>query len=202
MIYLVRHGETRFNVERRLQGSLDSALTPRGEAQAHALGALLRSLIPGAETLPIVSSPQPRAMTTAKAVRAALGFAEPLWIDPRLREFAMGSWEGLTTDEVDRGWSGANATANTRIAWAKHCPDGETLEQARARLADWLADWRDRDVIAVSHGGSGCLLRGLYAGLDDATALGLPIPQDAVFRLANGAIERIDVIETPALPSV
>ncbi len=196
MIYLVRHGQTQFNLGKRLQGSLDSPLTPLGEQQARQVGQLLRDLVPAGETLPFFSSPQPRALATSALIRAELGGDHPLRIDARLREFAMGCWEGLTTADVDRDWPGANATASSRLAWARHCPDGETLADARARLADWLRSEGERDAIVVSHGGAGSLLRGLYTGLSDEEALDLPIPQDAIFLLADGAIREVRAVMT------
>jgi probable phosphoglycerate mutase len=64
-----------------------------------------------------------------------------------------------------------------------------------ARVSAWLADQPpepERRVIAVSHGVTGRLLRGAYAGLSRHETLMQDVPQDAVFRLANGRIERID----------
>ncbi|MGH6997837.1 MAG: phosphoglycerate mutase family protein, partial [Phenylobacterium sp.] len=61
MIYLVRHGQTHFNAEGRMQGHLDSPLTALGRAQASAIGRLLRDLIGKADGWRLVSSPLGRA---------------------------------------------------------------------------------------------------------------------------------------------
>ncbi|MFN9927752.1 MAG: hypothetical protein ACK53I_12530 [Phenylobacterium sp.] len=69
------------------------------------------------------------------------------------------------------------------------------MESVEARVASWLEDlppepWRR--VIAVSHGVSGRVLRGLYADLSPGETRGQDAPQDAVFRLQNGQIDRFN----------
>ena len=74
-------------------------------------------------------------------------------------------------------------------------PGGESYESVEARVGDWLASLPpepQRKVIVVSHGGSGRVVRGAYLGLPRAETLAQEVPQDAVFRLASGAVERID----------
>jgi broad specificity phosphatase PhoE len=191
MIYLVRHGQTVFNLERRYQGACDSPLTALGERQARAMGALLAGLVP-ADT-PIVSSPLGRAASTALILAQAGGFTAPVTLDPRLAEISMGSWDGLLLVELE-ALRPPFDTANPPPDWYMRSPDGETYEAFAARLADWLRDTlaEARTVIAVSHGVSGRVLRGLYAGLPRDEALRLPVPQDAVFRMADGVLERIE----------
>ena len=67
-----------------------------------------------------------------------------------------------------------------------------------ARLGDWLGEATagGRDLVVVSHGVAGRILRGLYAGLSREEALALDVPQDAVFRLEGGRVERIDADRT------
>jgi len=72
---------------------------------------------------------------------------------------------------------------------------GETFEDVHARAASWLNDLPpegERRVIAVSHGVWGRLLRGAYAGLDRQATLDQEVPQDAIYRLQNGQIDRFD----------
>jgi broad specificity phosphatase PhoE len=63
----------------------------------------------------------------------------------------------------------------------------------RARIADWLGTASDRSIIVVTHGIVSRLLRGLYAGLCRTAALRLPVPQDRVFRLVDGAIDEMAI---------
>jgi broad specificity phosphatase PhoE len=66
-ILLVRHGETQWNLQRRVQGRFDSPLTERGVAQSHAVGQLVRSL-PDAAFARIITSPLGRARQTAEII--------------------------------------------------------------------------------------------------------------------------------------
>ena len=193
MIYLVRHGRTQFNAEQRFQGSLDSPLTTIGIAQAKAQGRLLRRLIPEGSDCPIVSSPLGRARATAERIAEAMGGA-PVAFDARLAEVSLGAWEGLTPDEIDARWPGTRHPS-VRVSWANGCPGSERFEAAIARARDWLDAHRDRTVIAVSHGVTGSLLRGLHLGLGREEMLALPIPQDAVFVLDERRVDRFDCEE-------
>jgi probable phosphoglycerate mutase len=193
MIYLVRHGETEFNRERRLQGHVDSALTARGLAQAQAVGDLLKDLTdrePGGWR--IAASPLGRARRTAEIVAGRLGIeAAEIAIEPRLIELSWGEWDGRLRDDLAAAYPDTFGRTN----WAFHAPTGETYEEMCARLTSWLGELPpepERRVIAVSHGVTGRILRGLYAGLAPEEVVTQDVPQDAVFRLRHGTITRID----------
>jgi broad specificity phosphatase PhoE len=189
-ILLVRHGETEWNRERRHQGRFDSPLTERGLAQARAIGALLQRL-PEAAGAPVMASPQGRARRTAEIICETLGNTGGLRVDDRLREHSVGSWDGLTYDEIEAAVPGVFDDAGSH-RWYFHPPDSETYESFAARLAEWLAEQDEAaSVICVAHGLVSRVLRGLYAHLPPPVALLLPIPQDRVFRLSGGSIETI-----------
>jgi probable phosphoglycerate mutase len=200
MIYLVRHGQTEFNRDGRLQGQVDSPLTPLGIDQAQRVGALLKTLIGAPADWSIVTSSLGRAARTARLIAGVLGSDEVV-LEDRLREVSMGSWDGLTVEEIAMVAPDAGKGA-TRYTLFFQSPDGETYQVMAARLRSWLdealSDGRPR--IVVSHGVAGRVLRGLYADLNWEEAVKLPAPQDAVFRLADGRIERIDC-EPAALAS-
>jgi probable phosphoglycerate mutase len=193
MIYLVRHGRTEFNAEGRFQGRLDSPLTPQGVEQARRCGDLLKGLIGEAGAWSLVASPLGRAVHTAEIIAGVLGLAAGFPRDPRLAEIGMGCWDGLTIEDIDMVSPGVLA-GSTRYNFFFRAPDGERYAAFADRLGDWLtealADGRPR--IAVSHGVAGRVLRGLYAKMDPDAALKLDSPQDAIFRLSGGQIERID----------
>lgn len=191
MIYLVRHGQTEFNAERRVQGALDSALTPLGVAQGQRLGRLLAGLTPA--PLRIVASPQGRAQHTARLIRDAAGLSVEIERDDRLREVSLGDWDGMTRDDIAQIDPDFDAGAR-RLDWFFNGPGGETFEAVEARLGAWLEVARiwEEPVIVVSHGVAGRILRGLYLGLLRTATLSQDVPQDAVFRLSGGGIERID----------
>jgi probable phosphoglycerate mutase len=81
-----------------------------------------------------------------------------------------------------------------RLEWCFRSPDGERYEGFAARVADWLSEPVDAPLtVVVTHGIVSRVPRGLYARLPREAALILPVPQDKVFRLSNGAIEEIRV---------
>jgi probable phosphoglycerate mutase len=81
-----------------------------------------------------------------------------------------------------------------RRAWAYHCPDGETLQSARARLTDWLKEAEDSKRIVVTHGIAGSLLRRLFAGLAEEQVLRLPVENDLFFELHNRTIRSFSAL--------
>ena len=191
MIYLCRHGQTEYNRARRLQGQLESDLTPLGRAQAGAMGDLLRDLIAREPPGPwrVVASPLRRARDTAGIIGARLGL--PVEFDDRLMELGMGDWEGLFRDDLARERPELFADRT----WFFAAPGGETYDQVMARVSAWLAEQAaepERRLIVVSHGVAGRLLRGAYAGLPREAVLDLDVPQDALYRLRAGRIERFD----------
>ena len=187
MIYLCRHGQTEYNREGRMQGRMDSVLTDLGRAQAAAMGGLLRGLIPGTGAWRVVASPQVRAKATAAIIGERLHL--PVALDDRLMEISVGAWEGHLIDDLRHRHPDAFAERD----WHFRAPDGETYDQVYARASGWLADQDpDSSVIVVSHGVTGRLIRAAYLGLGPEAAMDLPIPQDAVFRLDDGRVERID----------
>ncbi|CAN1487520.1 phoE Broad specificity phosphatase PhoE and related phosphatases [Caulobacteraceae bacterium] len=191
-LYLVRHGQTEFNLARRYQGALDSPLTTLGVQQAGQMGALLATLVPAGT--PMVCSPLGRARRTAEIIAQTAGLAAPT-LDPRLVEVSLGAWDGMTDEDIDFAFPGARDGTN-RWDWYFASPDGERYEAMAERLGSWLgeATASDKPLVAVSHGVAGRVIRGLYASLDRDEALKLDVPQDAVFRLADGAVERIDCL--------
>ena len=193
MIYLVRHGETEFNLAGRYQGGLDSALTPRGEAQARAVGERLRDLTAG-ESFELVASPLGRAWRTAEIVSEVAGLPAPVAIEG-LREVTLGAWDGMTGEEIDHVYPGAR-DGSSRWDWYFASPDGERYSGFAGRLADWMAEAcrPERRIVAVTHGVASRVLRGLYACLPKDEALKLDVPQDAFFRLDGGEVTRIDCV--------
>lgn len=188
MLYLLRHGETDYNRTRRVQGQLDSQLNDLGRQQARAMAELLARLIPDPSGWRLVSSPLSRTRDTAQAVADALGLT--VETDERLIEISCGDWQDRTYAELHA----EHPEVFGRRDWFFNAPGGETYEQVMNRVSDWLGEQPpepQRRVIAVSHGVAGRLLRGAYAGLPREAVLQQDVPQDALFRLQGGQIERI-----------
>lgn len=190
-IYLVRHGETEWNREGRLQGQQDSPLTDKGRAQAHRIGLALRAVVDNPGGCRIIASPLGRAFQTAEIIGRALGLENPeIHIDARLREIAFGAWEGMTLDEIAVG-DPETLRRCQKDFWTVASPGGETFTAVERRVKAWLDDLAaDARAIVVAHGESGRLLRGVYLGLAPAEVLALDKPQDAFFELSRGRITR------------
>ena len=193
-LYVLRHGETEWNTERRMQGTLDSPLTARGRAQAVAMGrTLARELAREPGPTVFLRSPLGRARETAVLIGRELGLEDHRWRDDlRLVELAYGRWEGLRWSEIEI----EHPTA--REAWRADphafCPPGgESHGALRDRTASVLAEIAaaGRRTVIVGHGVSGAVLRGLNLGLDASAMFVLDKPQDAFFRLTGGAEDRI-----------
>jgi probable phosphoglycerate mutase len=192
VIYLLRHGQTEHNVERRIQGRCDSPLTELGRQQARAMGAKLRNLLGDAVDFEILSSSLPRAVASAEIVRAELGVDRPLVTDARLEEVGCGSWERHRYASLVARDPRIGEAPCFLAAWANYCSDGERLDDALARLSGWL-DWsRGRKLVVVSHGVAGGLLRAIYGGLGRDEMFSMhAVAQNRFHRLHEGRIEEV-----------
>jgi 2,3-bisphosphoglycerate-dependent phosphoglycerate mutase len=162
-LFLVRHGESGWNRDRRVQGQSLQApgLTDLGRTQAAGAAAEFTAI--GAIDR-IVTSDLVRAVETATIIGAAIGVsAEP---DPRLREQAMGALEGLLSADAWGELQGVDWTDATRLGG----PAGETGYDVQARVGSLLADLVAAEaaggpsrVVVVSHGGAVRRLVGLIA---------------------------------------
>lgn len=191
-IYLVRHGETLWNLEGRLQGHKDSPLTALGLEQARAAGGILRRELGSAPDLPILSSPLPRAWQTAAIVAETMTRrAADIRLDARLKERAYGVFEGKTGEDL-RSELPAEFVRWTSGDWNYQVPGGESMMQLEERVEGWLAAQPPgRPRVVVCHGITSQVLRGLYLGLDRTKWLALPKTQGVVFKLFGGALEEL-----------
>ncbi len=197
MIYLVRHGETAWNRERRIQGHLDSDLTARGRSQARRMGRTLSALVGHRNSFAMVASPLGRVRQTASIICETFGRdAHAYATDDRLKEITWGDWDGLTLDEIEARDPGELARRRRNL-WRYVPPGGESYRMVASRAKDWLGEITpERCLVVVAHGALGRVLRGLYANLSIPETLAQDEPQDAVFRLHCGAVERIEVGST------
>ncbi len=194
-LYMLRHGETAWNTERRMQGTRNSDLTERGRAQAVAMGrALAAELALQAGPTVFLRSPLGRTCETSLIVGRELGLDPARWRDdPRLAELSYGAWEGLSWKEIEL--DRPNALSDWRADPQGFVPPGgESHFELRRRSAAMLADIAASQVrtVVVGHGVSGAVLRGLNLGLDARAMFVLEKPQDAFFRLLTGREERIE----------
>jgi probable phosphoglycerate mutase len=193
MIYLVRHGQTEFNVAGRHHGWIDSPLTQLGRAQAKSAGQALAKLV-GIESVMMFVSPLGRAIETAAIISRETGLSAPATVDFDLREIGMGSAEGLTEAEIAPRWQEHQSPLSVQHM-SLQAPDGETLMELGERLSRALrriiAARTDVKVI-VSHGVAGRVLQALYLGKSPEEAADFVAPHDAIFELKAGCVRRVD----------
>lgn len=148
-IWLVRHGQTDWNLERRYQGHSDTPLNITGIAQAE----LAAESLVGRDYAAIYSSDLRRARTTAEIIAQRLGME--VILDPRLREVNFGAWEGLISAEIQTRFP---VEWNARMADTQHArpPGGESVQDVAERmwaaLDEFTARHPGQPLIVVSHG--------------------------------------------------
>ncbi|OQP34392.1 2,3-diphosphoglycerate-dependent phosphoglycerate mutase GpmB [Pantoea latae] len=180
-VYLVRHGETVWNAERRIQGQSDSPLTEKGEQQAHQVGERVKHL----GITHVIASDLGRTQRTAEIIADACGCTVTL--EPRLRELNMGVLEkrpldGLTEEEERWRSTLVDGTEDGRI------PQGESMAEMAARMHAAL-----NACLALPAGSRPLLVsHGMALGVLISTILGLPAHAERRLRLRNCSISRVD----------
>ena len=179
-IIAIRHGETAWNVDTRIQGHLDIPLNDTGRWQARRVGAALA----GEQLSAIYASDLDRAHQTAQAVAERAGL--PVVADAGLRERAFGTFEGKTFAEIEADWP------DQALRWRKRDPafepaGGESLLRFRERIVGTLSRLAARhaggQIVLVGHGG---VMDVLYRA---ATGQELQAPR--TWALGNAAINRL-----------
>lgn len=178
---LVRHGETQWNAEGRIQGQGDSPLTARGIAQAQAVGQRLQH----EQFTMLYGSHLGRVIDTARYIAAISGHA--LTIDERLQERAYGIFEGLTHTEAGVHHATVLHEYQNTLSPDFTIPEGESWRQLSLRGQAVLQELAQRHpgerLVVVSHGS---FLRALLSHI-----LGIPLDKRPGFRLANGSLSEI-----------
>lgn len=177
-LFLIRHGQTQWNVEGRAQGHTDIPLDEHGEKQAQMLASAL-----SCECLDrIISSDLQRSAGTAQVIANETGVL--LELLPELRERNIGDWEGLPYRRLWQGMDELEAQGIPRELIK--APNGESIRQVWDRLDSVVAalDKLERPVAVVTHGGTGALLL--------AKLLRGTIQTGRAFRLGNCAITELE----------
>ena len=177
----VRHGRTAWNVVRRFQGHSDIPLDDEGRAQALDLASYLAT-----ERFDVArSSDLSRAWVTAEAISAACGVRAVR--EPRLREMALGAWEGLTWPEIMERTPGLSH--DHEMSPKVYTPEGgETFDAVCARVAPVLAEIAatlpiDGRALVVSHAGVMHALMHVALAPEDASGRGVQFVPACILRL-------------------
>ena len=192
-IYYIRHGETEWNAEGRLQGAQDTPLNDLGRKQAASAGAILADLFArearSEQSLAFVASPLARARLTMELVRGTLRLPpDDYTVDDRLREIGYGHWEGSTLAQMQLSDPKVFA-ARQADKWTVPPPGGESYASVQARMRDWY-DQLKADTVAVAHGGTARALMVALGIETPVSAADLTIEQGAVYVFGNGGLAK------------
>lgn len=184
-LIVVRHGETAWNVDARLQGQTDIPLNARGRDQADAVGRTLIKAFPDIGQRAFVASPLSRATETMRRMRTMMGLAPDVFgFDDRLRELSFGAWEGFTLGEMKlRDPEGSRLRETDK--WDFRPPQGESYADLAARVTAVVAALTGPAVV-VAHGGVSRVLLNLLGGVDREKVAGMAIPQGRATVFADG----------------
>ena len=191
LITLVRHGETTWNADHRVQGQLESPLSERGLEQAAALALRFK-----AETFDaLYSSDLSRAYDTAAKIAAATG-AE-LKVDERLRERHYGVFQSLTWNEIKTRFPAQYASYRSKFP-GMTIPGGEPLKDFSSRVLAVLADiaGRHQHSVVVAHGGLVDIAYRQANGIAAGQPRDYPLPNAGINRFHFDAGSRKWLVET------
>lgn len=180
IIYFIRHGQTDWNVEQRLQGQQDIPINAKGREQAAQNGQALARLLDDPARFRFIASPMGRTRETMNIVRGELGMASHGYeTDDRLKEISFGLWETHTFDEL-RETQSDKVEQRHRDKWHYSPPLGESYERLLARVKSWLP-YVTQDAVVVCHGGILRVLEHHLNGTDTDTVVRWSVPQDCIF---------------------
>ncbi len=182
-IYILRHGQTEWNLQRRCQGQMNSDLTALGRTQAADQGVLLKKVFEKHPTAQVICSPQGRARETAQIALA--GFDVSTRLDPRVAEVGAGVWMGLSHDEIAAKWPALFNDDLTIFEASLNAVEGEGYDRLTTRCSEFLTYLTGPTVI-ITHGITSMVLRGLICGLSYDGISKLLFTQGCIFALIKG----------------
>lgn len=187
-IWFLRHGQTEWNKAYRLQGQLDSPLTPQGVSDAKRQARLIAPiLLQGPE---IFVSPLGRTIQTADIALAGANYR----CDPRLMEIHAGNWQGRLRADLlaeNPAWAEGHPSP---LAIYEAAEGGEGLAAFESRIRSFLDDLTGPSVV-VAHGLWGQVMRAVVRGLDMEQAGHLSNDQGCVYVLENGQETVLDTMQ-------
>ena len=185
--YLVRHAQTVWNSENRLQGHSDQPLSLFGRQQARRVGALFASC----HLNGIYTSHLTRSRQTAEAIAAGNGHGVAPVTEQELAEMHLGAWEGLTPEEIDAKFHGAYQQWRTQPS-SVAIPEAESpvifRQRVRRIFQRLMSQFDEGEYVVVSHGGViAAVLADLWGAEYDALLRRLRLDNAGVTALELGA---------------
>lgn len=193
-LYLIRHGQTDWNLHGRFQGDSDIALNDRGKAQAEALSQSMCELVTAGRLpthkLQVFASPLLRARQTAGIITQGLAYPpDDIVFEPGLKELSFGRWEGLTTMEVKTKFPAERRRRNAD-RWNFRPQNGESFAARVPSLLAFLESLHSPTVI-VTHTGIIRLCLILLGARDREKALVEEISQDKIYLWSKGSLAAV-----------
>ena len=194
-ILLIRHAETQWNIEGRLQGWRDAPLTLNGFRQAIAVAENVRKTWAGLALdggVQYHCSDLGRARQTASILADCWGIRFGQFIaEERIKERNYGGWEGMTLDEVASGRP-IEFRNHQADPWGYEVPGGEAKAALFERISAWLDDLpRNRTHVVVTHSGCFRAIRGAYVNASCEEIDAYREPQTTSFLLREGKAQEI-----------
>jgi broad specificity phosphatase PhoE len=194
-IYFIRHGETDWNREGRIQGQIDIPLNDAGHQQAVAISRGLKTFLGNSKIDLFVVSPLTRTRQTMGYLAREFDIPQSrIETEPAMLELAFGIWEGhyfkdlKTNPEYPKD-------LDHRFRWRP--PEGESYEDGLERVRQWIGRI-DGPTVIIAHGAIGRCLIGLVSDLAPSALIKMPTPQGHFCRLQDGRIDWFDVAGHPA----
>lgn len=189
-IYLIRHGQTEWNLQKRLQGGKDSPLTDRGRRQAEAVADSLKKNAP----VFLFASPLGRAKKTAEIIAKSYGI--DVRTDERLAELRCGLAEGLSLADIDARWPDFR-DRREQNKWQVPWPEGESYRDVDERLKLFVNEalepaLQEADtgpLGIVGHETMNMILLGRLLKLEPSTVIRLGQPNHVIYRLEEQMVE-------------
>lgn len=178
-LYLMRHGQTEWNLQERMQGRADSPLTSLGRAQAGQLALQVREVLAGGQQVALYASSQGRAQDTAH-----IAFdGAPFHSDDRLVEIDVGDFTGARI--ADLQLSHPHIFTGDGMGWYDRTPNGEDFETLQARVRSFLDELTGPAMI-VTHGITLKMLRVVALNLPLSEMKEGNVEQGRIYRIVNG----------------
>lgn len=193
-IYLLRHGETEFNRKGRCQGVLNSDLTEKGIKQVKTNGRLLKHELINIdkENIIMYSSPLGRTVDSTEIILKEIDYrVSKVIYDDNLKEGDLGIWGGKCIKEIKKTH---NDIDFSKLSWYFNSPNGENFKDIETRCEKFvnsLEDIKEGNIIIMSHGLLGIVLRSYLLQITKKEAVSQGVPQNGFYLIYNNKLKFI-----------
>jgi broad specificity phosphatase PhoE len=194
MIYLIRHGQTLWNIQERKQGHQDSPLTEEGIYQASAIGTLLKKNESDLSQFRILSSPLGRARHTAEIILNILNNSLSLQFSPYLKETCFGNWEGKSSSELLIQFP-KEMQERKKDRWNYRIPGGgESYQDVYERVVKFFETYdRTSNLIIITHGLTSRLIQGFLLSLGKEEIMDLNHIQNTFYSITDSYFKSVEI---------